>query len=584
MRSLGLARRGRDPQRLRHPGGLVRRARGGRRLGGHALRVHPRAAAAPPRRRTSRCSRATTAGRSRCARATSGRPRSTPSSRTIRASTPRWSTPAARAGAREFSPPRDFSFPFRSGMPPNRVVRAPILHGVLVGLGLCLACVGPGGPAHSGDGSAAASPDWLAEAQRQLAAREYQASRQRRGPPGAQPRPQPAHLLRVGRASACTIAPRAGSPELLRALARGVSGAASALAALRAGRAGRGATRARVEIRRPGVVEWYVNSPAGLEQGFTLADAAGRRRSARDRDRGRRARVPSLRGDAVVFETATRRKLRYGELARPTRQGARSRRASSSHARSGCGSSSTTQSAAYPLAIDPLLTEDRRHATSSSDQADALIGVSVASAGDVNGDGYADVIVGRRASTRAEPTGGRCVRLPRQSRRASQRQTSPDRGRSESPVRTRRIRRFGASVAGAGDVNGDGYDDVIVGAPHYDAGETDEGAAFVFLGSATGIADGNSGERGATLESNQAGADFGCERGGRRRRERRRLRRRDRRRSDLRRRTDGRGRGVRVPRQRVGDRERQSRDGGGAARVRPGGRAVRRAASRAPAT
>jgi hypothetical protein len=37
-------------------------------------------------------------------------------------------------------------------------------------------------------------------------------------------------------------------------------------------------------------------------------------------------------------------------------------------------------------------------------------------------------------------------------------------------------------VAGAGDVNDDGYADVIVGAPSYNAGELKEGAAFVYLG------------------------------------------------------------------------------------------------------
>jgi len=46
---------------------------------------------------------------------------------------------------------------------------------------------------------------------------------------------------------------------------------------------------------------------------------------------------------------------------------------------------------------------------------------------------------------------------------------------------------FGYSVATAGDVNGDGYAEVIVGAPYYDHGQTDEGAVAVYHGSATGL-------------------------------------------------------------------------------------------------
>ena len=70
------------------------------------------------------------------------------------------------------------------------------------------------------------------------------------------------------------------------------------------------------------------------------------------------------------------------------------------------------------------------------------------------------------------------------------------------PRATRPAPSFGSAVATAGDVNGDGYADVIVGAP-YDNGQTDEGRAFVYHGSADGP------ERSTpawTAESNQAGA------------------------------------------------------------------------------
>src|SRR5262249_24686809 len=45
---------------------------------------------------------------------------------------------------------------------------------------------------------------------------------------------------------------------------------------------------------------------------------------------------------------------------------------------------------------------------------------------------------------------------------------------------------FGHSVASAGDVNGDGFSDLIVGASFYDNGQTDEGRAFVYYGNGTG--------------------------------------------------------------------------------------------------
>jgi hypothetical protein len=46
---------------------------------------------------------------------------------------------------------------------------------------------------------------------------------------------------------------------------------------------------------------------------------------------------------------------------------------------------------------------------------------------------------------------------------------------------------LGAAVAGAGDVNGDGFDDVLAGAPNYDTAQVDAGAAFLFYGSTIGL-------------------------------------------------------------------------------------------------
>ncbi len=106
---------------------------------------------------------------------------------------------------------------------------------------------------------------------------------------------------------------------------------------------------------------------------------------------------------------------------------------------------------------------------------------------------------------------------------------------------------LGWSVAGAGDVNGDGYADVIVGAHEYDAGDLIEGAAFVFLGSATGIADGNPTTAWAQLESDQVGALLGWSVAGAGDVNGDNLRRCDRGRSSLRRGREGRRSGLRFP-------------------------------------
>src|SRR6185503_10237897 len=49
------------------------------------------------------------------------------------------------------------------------------------------------------------------------------------------------------------------------------------------------------------------------------------------------------------------------------------------------------------------------------------------------------------------------------------------------------LAQFGAAVGTAGDVNWDGHADVIVGAPFFDSFQADKGRAFVYLGEFSGL-------------------------------------------------------------------------------------------------
>lgn len=126
------------------------------------------------------------------------------------------------------------------------------------------------------------------------------------------------------------------------------------------------------------------------------------------------------------------------------------------------------EGAAYVFYGGPNPSASQRRDLSGAGEADQHFGLSVGTAGDVNGDGFADVIVG-------SPTG------------------SGSRGRAHvflGPYLWEEVLLngsqvedgFGSSVGTAGDLDGDGYADVIVGAPLGDAVQVDVGRAFVFRG------------------------------------------------------------------------------------------------------
>jgi len=154
------------------------------------------------------------------------------------------------------------------------------------------------------------------------------------------------------------------------------------------------------------------------------------------------------------------------------------------------------EGAVYPVTIDPLSTTLNWSAESNQENSD--FGFSVATAGDVNGDGYSDVLIGASLFDNGQTDEGRVFVYHGSAlgllTTANWTAESNQEGSS-----------FGYSVSTAGDVNNDGYSDVIIGAYSFANGQTDEGGAFIYHGSASGLAAGAS----IILESNQAGANFG---------------------------------------------------------------------------
>jgi hypothetical protein len=333
---------------------------------------------------------------------------------------------------------------------------------------------------------------------------------------GAYQAPNRAHNLRTYFGpQGISIVPRAGTPAWELSLALTGYGYAGDLQPVDATEPTVAANR--VTYQRPlsgpgeGLTEWYVNDASGLKQGFTLTAAPIPLTAAPPAQAsyplvlelalaGDLIPTWDARDDAIAFTTAAGEPiLRYGDLT-VTDAAGRELPAHLSLSPSHIYIRVDDTAAVYPVTVAPTITGLSRTASwqGAGDQADAEFGWSVSTAGDVNGDGYADVIVGAQWYDHGQDNEGRAFVYHGSATGLGSTAAWTAEGDQAGAE-------FGYSVGSAGDVNGDGYADIIVGARWYDGDEDNEGRAFVYHGSATGL----SVTANWTAEGDQVEAQFG---------------------------------------------------------------------------
>lgn len=139
-------------------------------------------------------------------------------------------------------------------------------------------------------------------------------------------------------------------------------------------------------------------------------------------------------------------------------------------------------------------------ATMSPAAPDSQYGSAISGGGDFNGDGRSDFVVGVPRFTAGQNLEGAALLYYGG---AGSFDTTADLT-FESNVADLNL---GRAFAGLGDVNGDGFSDVSIGAPLYDNGQTNEGAVFVFHGATSATANA---VVDTILESDVAGSLFGA--------------------------------------------------------------------------
>jgi len=232
----------------------------------------------------------------------------------------------------------------------------------------------------------------------------------------------------------------------------------------------------RIEYQRGEITEWYVNDTRGLEQGFTIQSPPLETAVLHLDMAVSGTLTPAMleAGQAILFlDEAGAPVLRYSDLyafdARQKDLPARMDLVTLKDGRQAIRLTVDAAGAAYPLTIDPVTSSP---AWTASIAQSARFGTAVSGAGDVNGDGYDDVIVGASWYDNGQVDEGAAFLYLGS---ASGLGTSPSWMVEGNTAQAE----MGNAVSSAGDVNRDGYDDVIVGAHRYGS---EQGAAYVYLG------------------------------------------------------------------------------------------------------
>jgi len=133
-------------------------------------------------------------------------------------------------------------------------------------------------------------------------------------------------------------------------------------------------------------------------------------------------------------------------------------------------------------------------------------GIRVSSAGDVNGDGFDDLLIGARsADPNGSLSGASYVVFGKASGFAANIDLSSLNGTNGFKITGEAAGDYSGTVSSAGDVNGDGFADLLIGAQHAAPNGVDSGASYVLFGR---LPDAAVNRTGTNIAQTLAGGDF----------------------------------------------------------------------------